>query len=66
MSLIHGASITDHAITGNVGEKHRLHFTTTGATFLYETDTHRLWFDGDGKGGDKEAILLATFDKCLR
>ena len=37
-------------------------FTTAGSTFLFEQDTHRLWFDADGKGGDKEAVLLATLD----
>ena len=35
---------------------------TNAATFLYETDTHRLWFDADGKAGDEEACLVATFE----
>ena len=35
---------------------------TTGPTFLFEKDTHRLWFDADGKGGDKESVLIATLD----
>jgi len=37
--------------------------TTTGATFFYETDTNRLWYDADGNGGDEEMHLVATFDK---
>jgi Ca2+-binding RTX toxin-like protein len=37
-------------------------FGKAGAGFLFETDTHRLWFDADGKGGDSEAVLLATLD----
>jgi Ca2+-binding RTX toxin-like protein len=35
---------------------------TAGPTFLYETDTHRLWFDADGKGGDAETCLVATLN----
>jgi len=37
-------------------------FTTSGPTFLYEQDTHRLWFDADGKGGDNQSVLLAALD----
>ncbi|MCM2472079.1 hypothetical protein HGO38_01105 [Rhizobium sp. CG5] len=33
-----------------------------GATFLYETDTHHLWFDADGAAGDQESHLVVTLD----
>jgi Ca2+-binding RTX toxin-like protein len=31
-------------------------------TFLFETDTHRLWFDDDGTGDAKDPYLIATLD----
>jgi Ca2+-binding RTX toxin-like protein len=34
--------------------------TTSGAQFLFETDTRRLWFDADGRGADSESVLVAT------
>jgi Ca2+-binding RTX toxin-like protein len=35
---------------------------TSGPNFLFDTATDRLWFDADGKGGDHEPLLLATFE----
>lgn len=34
----------------------------TGPVFLYETDSHRLWFDADGSGGESEARLVVTLN----
>jgi Ca2+-binding RTX toxin-like protein len=34
--------------------------TTFGAQFLFDTDSHQLWFDADGKGGDFDPTLVAT------
>lgn len=31
--------------------------------FLFETDSHRLWFDADGALGARTSVLIATLDK---
>jgi Ca2+-binding RTX toxin-like protein len=34
--------------------------TGSAAQFVFETDTGRLWFDGDGAGNEFDAVLVAT------
>ncbi|MCV3769038.1 calcium-binding protein [Rhizobium sp. TRM95796] len=46
----------------NVVVSDEVEFSAAAPTFLFESDTHRLWFDADGKAGDEEAVLLATLD----
>jgi Ca2+-binding RTX toxin-like protein len=46
---------TPRLVTGNAPVA-----TTDAATFLFERDTGRLWFDLDGNGGVFEAELVVT------
>jgi Ca2+-binding RTX toxin-like protein len=37
-----------------------------GSSLLFDTETHRLWLDMDGKGGNYDAVLIATLDNVTK